>query len=311
MSAASSAAGGRPLSTGPRVAVQGDPGCFSHAAALGHFGSLELVPCLDFEGLFDAVLDGGADVACVPVENALAGAVTDTLDLLVRRPVHAVAEAYVRVEMCLAVRPGTRLEDVSAVASHPVALRQCRRFLGGLEGVEEIVARDTAGSIRDLMQGTVSGRTAPWNAAIGPALAAELYGAELLEREIEDHPRNFTRFLIVAAGKGGAASGTADSGPGTADSGPAAGDAPPKASLAFTLPHRPGSLHEAIGLFAEAGLDLTRVESRPIPGRPWEYRFFLDVRGAAGAAWHRARAALEAVASEVRVIGVYPETRAP
>jgi prephenate dehydratase len=292
----------RPDAARPRVAVQGDPGCFSHAAALRHFGALDLVPCLDFEALFDAVLEGRADVACVPVENALAGAVTDTLDLLVRRPVHAIAEAYVRVEMCLAVRPGTRLEQIRAVASHPVALRQCRRYLGALEGVEEIVARDTAGSIRDLMQGTGSGEPVPWNAAIGPALAAKLYGAELLAREIEDHPRNFTRFLIVAAG---------ETVPGDVPGGNHPDGGVPKASLAFTLPHRPGSLHEALGIFAGAGLDLTRVESRPIPGRPWEYRFFVDVRGTEGEAWREAQGALAGLASELRVIGVYPEARAP
>jgi len=284
--------------TTPRVAVQGDPGCFSHAAALGHFGAVELVPCLDFTELFDAVETGRADVACVPVENALAGAVTDTLDLLVRREVQAVAEAYVRVEMCLAVRPGTARADLRAVASHPVALRQCRRVLTALDGVEEIVARDTAGSIRDLMQGLANGDPAPWNGAIGPALAAGLYGAELLERGIEDHPRNFTRFLMVVAG--GAGARAADPAPGK-----------PKASLAFTLPHRPGSLHAAIGLFAEADLDLTRLESRPIPGRPWEYRFFTDVRGATGEGWSETLAGLRALASEVRVIGVYPEAEAP
>ncbi len=273
-----------------RVAVQGEPGCFSHAAALGHFGVLTLVPCRDFVSLFEAVLDGRADRGCVPVENALAGAVTENLDLLVRSPVTAVGEAYVRVEMCLAVRPGTRLEDVTAVGSHPVAFRQCRRFFDAHPEVEEVVAYDTAGSIRDLMMDP----DVAWNGAIGPALAADLYGAETLERGLEDHPRNFTRFLVVARASEARRSARS-----------------PKASLAFTLPHRPGALHDALGVFADAGLDLTRLESRPIPGRPWEYRFFADVRGASGEGWERTLHALHARSDDVRVIGRYPEAPAP
>lgn len=297
-----------------RVAVQGDPGCFSHAAALAHFGTLDLVPCRDFAELFAAVLEGRADRGCVPVENALHGAVSESLDLLVQHPLCAVGEAYVRVEMCLAVRPGTTASELTAVASHPVALRQCRRFFRRHPHVREVVAADTAGSIRALMatappveadpaygreggdagepeQRTVGG----WDGAIGPALAAELYGAELLMRGIEDHPRNFTRFLIVAREE---------------DAVPHRGrDA--KASLAFTLPHRVGSLHGALGILADAALDLTRLESRPIPGRPWEYRFYADIRSAAGGAWAGALAALGGLATDVRVIGVYPEADAP
>lgn len=279
----------------PRVAVQGDPGCFSHAAAAGHFGQLDLVPCPDFPGLFDAVEQGRADYACVPVENALAGAVTDTLDLMVRRPVRAVAETYVRVEMCLAVRPGTALDQVTAVASHPVALRQCRGFLADHPGIREIVARDTAGSIHDLMSGT----EVAWDAAIGPALAVDLYGAELVARGIEDDPRNFTRFLLLV-------SRDAEDGAAHTESGGVT-----KASLAFTLPHRPGSLHRAVGHFAGQGLDLTRLESRPIPGRPWEYRFFADVRGAEGPGWDLVLSALRDDSPELRIIGRYPEAEVP
>jgi prephenate dehydratase len=290
---------GRNVAEPLRVAVQGEPGCFSHAAALGHFGALELVACLDFPDLFAALADGRADRACVPVENALAGAVIENLDLLVRSPVTAVAEAYVRVEMCLAARPGTVLEDLVAVGSHPVALRQCRRFLRERPGVREVVAADTAGSIRALMDDS----EVRWNGAIGPALAADLYGAEVLARGIEDHPRNFTRFLIVAQEE--AADRVGDP-PATASAG-----ASPKASLAFTLPHRPGALYEALGVFAEEGLDLTRLESRPIPGHPWEYRFYADVRGTVGETFERAVQDLRALSDDVRVIGRYAEVAAP
>jgi prephenate dehydratase len=286
-----------------KVAVQGAPGCFSHAAALVHFGDLDLVPCRDFPDLFAALVDGRADRACVPVENALAGAVTENLDLLVRSPVTAVAETYVRVEMCLAARPGTRLEDLTAVGSHPVALRQCRRFFEERPGVREVVAADTAGSIRDLMEDS----EVRWNGAIGPALAADLYGAEVLARGIEDHPRNFTRFLVVARNAGEPPSPRV---PGVTPGDPP-GQPSPKASLAFTLPHRPGALHEALGVFAREGLDLTRLESRPIPGHPWEYRFYADVRGAVGETFDRAVHALGELSDEVSVIGRYAEVEAP
>ena len=274
----------------PSVAVQGDPGCFSHAAALGVFGDVELIPCRDFPSLFAAVNDGRADRGVVPVENALAGAVSENLDLLVRSSLYAVAEAYQPIEMCLTTRPGTRLEQLTAVGSHPVALQQCRRFFAAHPTIRPIVAYDTAGSIRDLMADR-----SDYDGAIGPALAADLYGAEILERGIADHRRNFTRFLIVAREREVTS----------------LENRPSKASLAFTLPHEPGALHAALGIFANHGVDLTRLESRPIPGCPWEYRFHADVRGGRKGARTLAIDALREMAGELRVIGEYEEADAP
>lgn len=278
------------MSRPTRVAVQGAPGCFSHAAALEFFDAVELVSCDDFPELFAAVEEGRADRGMVPVENALAGAVTENLDLLVRSPVHAVGETYVRVQMCLVAPPGRAIPELTAAGSHPVALRQCRGFFSQHPGIRSVVSHDTAGAIRDLMAGD-----AGFDAAIGPALAAEMYGGEVLERGIEDHPRNFTRFLVVA---------------------PQGVEAPrrsskDKASLALTLPHRPGALHTAIGLFAEARLDLTRLESRPIPGLPWKYLFYLDVRTGSGDAFSRVLERLDEMASELHLLGRYPEAEAP
>lgn len=286
-----------------RVAVQGEPGCFSHAAAVDLYGELILVPCRDFTDLFAAVEDGRADRGMVPVENALAGAVVENLDLMASSGLHAVAECYVRVEMCLVGRPGSLVDDLSAAGSHPVALRQCRDFFAVHPHIRPVVSHDTAGAIRDLMAGE-SG----FDAAIGPALAAELYGGEVLRRGIEDHTTNFTRFLVVAreATRAPTAPGGDLGGP-VAPSGSVAG----KASLAFTLPHRPGALHSALGLFAEEQLDLTRLESRPIPGRPWEYRFYLDVRTGDGAGFTRALDRLGAFAPEVQLLGRYAEADVP
>ncbi len=271
-----------------RVAVQGAPGCFSHAAGQELFSDLELVPCASFRELFEAVRSGRADRGMVPVENALAGAVVENLDLLGRMELPVVAETCLRIEMCLAARPGVLLSDLTAVGSHPVALRQCGDFLAQHPGIRPVVAHDTAGAIQELMAGGTE-----YDAAIGPALAVQLYGAVLLHRGVEDHRNNFTRFLVIAREEEDT---TAE-----AD----------KASLIFTLSHRPGALHGALGIFAAESLDLTRLESRPIPGRPWEYRFHADVRITGSGDFDRALAELRRMAPEVQLLGRYRAAEVP
>ena len=270
------------------VAIQGAPGAFSHEAARRLYGAdVPVVPCETFEDLFAAVSAGRADRGVVPVENTLAGAVQRPMDLLLTDAYHAIAETRVPVRLCLAARPGVRLEDVRKAASHPVALDQCHRFFASHPQIARATTYDTAGSIKDLMEGT-----ADYDAGIGSELAAELYGAEVLVRGLEDDHRNHTRFLVVVRER-------------PAD--PVGGFGLPKTSLAFTLAHRPGALHHALGCVAAEAVDLSRLESRPIPGRPWEYRFYADLRGASEAAQDRAVAALRAVCGEVHVIGRYEE----
>ncbi len=272
-----------------RAAIQGERGAFSHQAAIQTFGAdVEIVACRSFDDLFDAVSSGSADAGIVPVENTLAGAVQRPMDLLVSRSVHAVAETRVPIRLCLTAAPGARLADIEVAASHPVALQQCLRFFEAHPHIRPQAVYDTAGSIRDLMGGG-----ADYQAAIGSSLAAELYGAEILVRDLEDDPANYTRFLAVSLT-------------------PASTGAPrPKTSLAFTLRHVPGALHEALGCFADADVDLARLESRPIPGRPWEYRFYADLRGADTTAQDHALEALAALAGELRIIGRYPEEDIP
>ncbi len=189
-----------------------------------------------------------------------------------------------RIGLCLVAPPGRHLEEVASAASHPVALQQCHGFFRDHPGIEAVVAYDTAGSVRDLLEGR-----GDYDAAIGSALAAELYGGEVLLDHIEDDPANFTRFLAVAR-----------------EAYPTPGDGA-KTSIAFTVPHRPGSLHEALGFFARRGVDLTRLESRPIPGTPWEYRFYADLRGVPLAEQLACVEELRAAGSEVRVLGSYAE----
>lgn len=266
-----------------RIAIQGERGSFSHAAALRFHGrDTDVLCCREFEDLFAAVSEGRVDGGAVPVENTLAGAVVDNLDLLGRHDLHVVGETRVRVELCLVVPPGRTLDEVVRVASHPVALRQCRAFLSRHPRLETVPAWDTAGSVRDLLAGEVG-----YDAAIGSALSAELYGGEMLARGIEDDPQNHTRFFMVSAAPGPRPPGEA------------------KVAVIFTLPHRAGSLHGALGCFAERGVNLCRLESRPIPGRPWEYRFHLDATASRAADLDAAMEALRSRALELRVLGCW------
>ena len=267
------------------VAIQGEPGAFSHMAVEKLFGpETELVPTRTFDELFEAVVEGKARRAMVPVENTLAGSVQGNLDRILRHSLHVVAETRVRIRLCLAAAPGKALRDLRTAASHPVALQQCHSFFAAHPEIEPVAVYDTAGSIRDLMSGK-----AGYDAAIGSDLAVRLYGAQTLVEEIEDDQENHTRFFAVSA----------ESGPPVHSS--------PKTSLAFVVPHEPGSLHKALGVFAVRGVDLTKLESRPIPGRPWQYRFFADVRGDPKGELGGALEELRRLATELRVMGTYSE----
>lgn len=263
------------------VAIQGERGSFSHGAALQVFGEdARILASASFEELFERVGGGDASHGVVPVENTLAGSVIESLDLLTAYPLHVTGETTVRVELCVVGRVGASLEEAERAASHPVALRQCRGFFRAHPWIEPEPAYDTAGSVRDLLAGSVS-----YDLAIGSALAADLYGGEILARSVEDDQANFTRFFVVAAEPGPPAPG------------------PVRASLAFVVPHRPGSLHRALGALADEGLDLTRLESRPIPGRPWEYRFYADALAADAEDMARGLERLREATAEVRVFG--------
>ncbi len=269
------------------VAIQGEAGSFSHAAALDMHGpSLRLVPCASFEELFQAVESGAAYRGVVPIENTLAGSVHENYDLLSAHDLQVVAETQVWIHHCLIARPGTELPKIRRVASHPVALAQCRRFFATHPQLVPVPSYDTAGSVRNLLAGSETA-----DAAIASALAAELYGGEVLAEGLEDHTENYTRFLVIARD------------PAQTDG---AGGGATKISLVFTLPNTPGSLHRALTVFAERGLNLTKIESRPIPGRPWEYLFYLDVIGAVQEQSEDALNELRSFAPVLRVLGVYP-----
>ncbi len=265
------------------LAIQGEAGSFSHEAAQGVAGEeLELLPCRSFDLLFSAVTEGRAERGLVPVENSLAGSIHENYDRLRAQPLHVVGETQVRVRHCLITRPGTAFTAIRRVASHPVALAQCRRFFAAHPGLEPVPAYDTAGSVRDLMSTTLGPE-----AAIASALAAKLYGALVLQSGLEDDPENYTRFVLVARE-------------------PAVLDGPSKLALAFTLPHSPGALHRALGAFATRGLNLTKIESCPLHGRPWESVFYVDVSGDPADQVKAALAELKGLTKELRVLGWFP-----
>ncbi|MFO7245896.1 MAG: prephenate dehydratase [Thermaerobacter sp.] len=282
-----------------RVAYQGEPGAYSDAAAAALFGDVgvQALPCPTFAEVFDALAAGSADAAVVPVENSYAGDVGEVYDLLRRGGVRIVLELDLPIRHCLLALPGAAPEDIRVVRSHPQALGQCREFLRRL-GLRAEPAHDTAGAARRLAE--EGDRQA---AAIASERAARAYGLAVLLRDIQDASDNVTRFHVLVPEDGPAE----PPGPPTAPWRTAAGGARRKTSLLLATEHRPGALYRCLGVFARWGVNLTKLTSRPYPGRAWEYMFFVDLEGAvedppvAGALEELARHA-----AMVRVFGSYP-----
>jgi len=269
-----------------RVAFQGEPGAFSEAAAMQLLGeSIKTVPHASFEAIFRSITEGTADAVLAPVENSLAGSVVRVFDLLLENPLAMVAETILPIEMQLIAFPGASLDDISSVASHPMALAQCERFFAAHPKWKRVPSEDTAGSVREIMSSRDKSR-----AAIAGRHAAEHYGGAILAERIQDHPENFTRFVLLVPEKEAAAWLTKDA---------------RKTSLAMRLAHRPGSLLCALEPFAKHGVNLLKIESRPIHGRPWEYQFFIDLEAADAANLDHALAEVRKATSELRVLGRY------
>ena len=270
-----------------KVAIQGELGSNSHMAAkamLGAAGSVEIVACAVSAEVFEQLSAGTVDAAVLPIENSLHGSVAEHYDLFLQEPVRIVRESLLRIRHNLIAAPGVRLEDVRRVLSHPVALAQCRRFLNEHRGLEVVPFYDTAGSVKHVLKQGL--RDA---AGVAPVLAAEQYGGTVLVAGIEDHVSNFTRFyLVVPAGIEAETPDGAD-----------------KMSIAFAIEHRPGTLVAALDRLREAGVDLTKIESRPVPGRPWEYVFHVDIRFRTATDADHAIAALRAQCSMVKDLGRY------
>lgn len=264
------------------IAFQGEPGAYSEQAVFNYFGNVETKPCESFDVVFDSVVSDECEYGLIPIENSLAGSIHQNYDLLLRHDLHIVGEYLLRVQHCLIVLPGVRKEDIKKAISHPQALGQCAAYLRGL-GIKPEQGYDTAGSVKLLKE---SG--ARDSAAIASRRAAELYGMEILEEGIEDNPQNYTRFLAIS--KTGIQP-----------------ESEAKTSIVFTLKNQPGALFKALSVFALRDIDLTKIESRPLQGTPWDYLFYIDFIGAAQE--ETARKALDHLseyALTLRVLGSYP-----
>lgn len=275
-----------------KIAIQGESGSNSHMAAIQMLGAVDLVPCSLSADVFDRLLEGTVDAAVLPIENSLHGSVAEHYDLLLQHPVRITGESLLRIRFHLIAMPGVGLGDLRRVLSHPVALAQCRRFLAQHRELEAVPFYDTAGSVKHLMEAQLRD-----TAGIAPELAASQYGAQILARDLEDHAENFTRFHLLRR--------AADIPQAKAESaGGAAGDCN-KMSVAFSIDHRPGTLVAALQLLASAGVDLTKIESRPVPGQPWQYVFYAEFRFDNPASADTALAALHSHCRMVKELGRY------
>ncbi|HYT76466.1 MAG TPA: prephenate dehydratase [Vicinamibacterales bacterium] len=274
------------------IAFQGEPGAYSEAAALTFSPGASVLPCPSFEEVFAAVDSGRASHGVLPLENSIGGSIHRNFDLLVEHELPIVAEVEVLVDHCLLGMPGTALDDVKVVYSHPQALAQCEKALGGMRGVELVAAYDTAGAAKMVRE---SGRRDA--AAVASRRAAEVFGLAILRESIQDFADNITRFCVIAnprerTGEAAVAAVKVQ-------------DAN-KTSIVFALQSRPGALFKALAGFALRDINLTKLESRPLRGRPWEYAFYVDVEvPAADAGLQRAVADLREFSHWVRILGSY------
>jgi len=276
-----------------RVAFQGEQGAFSQIAIQQLLGdSADVVPCTHFEAVFQALAGRRADAAVVPIENTLHGSVHENYDLLLRYKLPILAETNVRIVHNLIGPPGTGFHQVRRVYSHPVALNQCLEFFSQNTQLERVSHYDTAGSVKMLAE-----QRPPGAAAIASKLAAKLYGCRILRASIEDDRRNFTRFFLLRR-------------PGNAARAKAPAARGYKTSLVFTTRNIPGALFRALSAFALRDLNLAKIESRPLRGKPWEYLFYVDFLGHVDdPVVKNALGHLGELADLLRVLGCYPRSK--
>ena len=266
-----------------RIAFQGESGAYSEAAAIRFSDHADLLPCESFDDVFTAVATGKATHGILPVENSIGGSIHRNYDLLLEHDLPIVGEVVLDITHNLLVLPGTTMEQVKKIYSHPQALAQCERFLRSLPGVSVEATYDTAGSAKLVKEKGLKDA-----AAIASDRAAQVFGLEILKPEIQDFSDNITRFLVVSR---------------LAEHDEAAD----KTTVVFSLPNEPGSLFKALSVFALRDIDLTKIESRPIRGRPWEYLFYVDLPvGRHDLKCARALVHLAEFARSMRTLGSYP-----
>jgi prephenate dehydratase len=270
-----------------KVAIQGEPGSFSHEAAIKFDAESVIVPVSHSADVFASLANGKVDAIVIPIENSLAGSVLEHFDLLLTHEVRVERETLLRIRHNLIAVSGAKINDIDRVFSHPVALAQCRRFLAAHPRMESFAFYDTAGSVKQLVE--LRDRHA---AAIASEAAAHYYGAHILQADIEDNPENFTRFFLVKRSADAVADSLAN-----------------KISIAFSLENRPGSLVAALYALSALGTNLTKIESRPVQGKPWEYVFYVDCQIQSAEEGVHALEALKPHCAMVKELGRYCEAQ--
>lgn len=274
-----------------RVAIQGEAGCFHDAAAREFFLPRGLEPetveCATFQALADAMAADASLLGIMAIENTIAGSLLPNHELMRKLNARIIGEHKMRISHSLCALPGQTTDDITEVNSHPMAIMQCERFLRSFPHMRMVEKNDTAGSAREIAQAKLSG-----HAAICSSYAARLYGLDILAEGIETNKHNFTRFLILADPL--VAPGLAPA-PGKAD----------KASLVFTLPHTRGALSKVLTILSFYDINLTKIQSTPIVGREWEYRFYADVTFDDPVRYHQAIGAITPLLSDFRELGLY------
>jgi prephenate dehydratase len=274
------------MSSGDKiVAFQGERGAYSEAAAVVHFGeAVQPLPCATFEAVFDAVTEGSAEQGIIPVENSLAGSIHRNYDLLLRYDLKIVGEVQIRIAHQLIALSGVDMGDVRRVYSHPQALAQCEHSLDKLlPEAERVPTYDTAGSAKMLREEDVRE-----GAAIASQRAAEIYDMVILRDDLQDNPENYTRFCILSQEA-------------------SVPDSAAKTSIVFSMDNVPGALFKSLAVFALRDIDLTKIESRPLQGKPWQYLFYIDFAGSIHETHCRnALNHLQEITGFFRVLGSYP-----
>lgn len=271
-----------------RIAIQGFSGCFHEEAARRFYGEAEgvapdIVECTTFEGLFRAIDNGRADAAVMAIENTISGGLLPNFELLRKHPVKIKGEIYLQIHQNLMALPGQDLKDIREVRTHYMAINQTREFFEReCPWINLVESEDTAKSAADIAEGHIEGV-----GAVASAIAADRFGLEIIRPEIETFKTNFTRFLILDDGIS-VDKGRID-----------------KASLCFTLPHKPGSLAHILTILSFYDMNLTRIQSLPIPGKQWQYFFYIDIKFESYERYNQALSAVRPLIEDLRILGEY------
>ena len=272
-----------------KIAIQGELGSFSHEAAERMLPRCTVVPCARSVEVFDRVEHGSVAAAVIPIENSLAGTVAEHADLLVEREVFVQAEFHLRIVHNVIAAPGVKLNSLRRVLSHPVALDQCREFFRRHPRIEAVPFYDTAGGVKHVIANKLTDA-----AGIAGRQAARQYSGKILQASVEDDKRNFTRFFLIRKVRR------------TAHAQRLIPRGANKTSIAFKVKNLPGALFKSLSVFALRDISLSKIESRPMRGRPWEYVFYVDFLRGDDESARNALRHLGEVAEFVKVLGIYP-----